>query len=654
MRLTKSRFVAALTCPTKLFYLANTDYANQSAEDTFLAALAEGGFQVGELAKLYFPTGINIETLDVIKAVDQTSELLRKESVIIFEAAIRYQNCFVRVDILEKKGNSIRIHEVKAKSFDGIQDSNFLKTDGSPKASWKKYLYDVAFQKWVCSRALSNHIISAHLMLADKSKKITAAGLNQKFKIQEINGRKKVKVEDNILKEHLTPRILTSVNVDNICADIFTATKHGLEIEETFDQMVQRFSFACEHGQLIEPQLGTHCGQCEFLCSNDEKLLGKKDGRSECFKLKLGIEPSVFEKPTIFNLWNFREKKKFINEGIIQLSDLNEGDVNPSPNDRGLSNSERQWIQVQKAKDNDDTVYLDHKGLRSEMDSWVYPLHFIDFETTMAAIPFGANQTPYEGIAFQFSHHTVDEEGNVKHAGQFLNVEPGYFPNYDFVRALKDELSQDHGSIFRYSNHENTYLNIVLEQLRNDAEPPQDKDDLIIFIKSITKSPKKSNEIWIGERVMIDLLEVVKSFYFDPRTNGSNSIKYILPSILNRSEYLKSKYSTPIYGSASGIPSTNFKSWTWIRNANDGSVADPYTLLPKLFKDKDEHQVLLLSQDDELKNGGAALMAYARMQFEAMSDYEHNELKTALLKYCELDTLAMVMIYEAWKHELLD
>ena len=55
MFLTKSRFVAALTCPTKLFYMADTDYANQSVEDTFLAALAEGGFQVGELAKQYFP-----------------------------------------------------------------------------------------------------------------------------------------------------------------------------------------------------------------------------------------------------------------------------------------------------------------------------------------------------------------------------------------------------------------------------------------------------------------------------------------------------------------------------------------------------------------------------------------------------------------------
>ena len=65
-----------------------------------------------------------------------------------------------------------------------------------------------------------------------------------------------------------------------------------------------------------------------------------------------------------------------------------------------------------------------------------------------------------------------------------------------------------------------------------------------------------------------------------------------------------------------------------------------------------ERQVVLFSKDDELKNGGAALMAYARMQFEIMSDYEREELHTALLKYCELDTLAMVMIVEAWKNEL--
>ena len=86
----------ALTCPTKLFYIANDEYANQSVEDSFLAALADGGFQVGELAKQYFPEGINIKTLDVIKSLEKTKELLKKENVIIFEAAVKHKNCVIK------------------------------------------------------------------------------------------------------------------------------------------------------------------------------------------------------------------------------------------------------------------------------------------------------------------------------------------------------------------------------------------------------------------------------------------------------------------------------------------------------------------------------------------------------------------------------
>ena len=77
-------------------------------------------------------------------------------------------------------------------------------------------------------------------------------------------------------------------------------------------------------------------------------------------------------------------------------------------------------------------------------------------------------------------------------------------------------------------------------------------------------------------------------------------------------------------------------------------VKDPYDLLPKLFPGEISVDKRLLTNEVELKNGGAALMAYAKMQFEDMSDYERGTLENALLKYCELDTLAMVMIYEAW------
>ena len=73
--------------------------------------------------------------------------------------------------------------------------------------------------------------------------------------------------------------------------------------------------------------------------------------------------------------------------------------------------------------------------------------------------------------------------------------------------------------------------------------------------------------------------------------------------------------------------------------------------LPKLFQDTDTATARLLYQGEKLADGGAAMIAWARMQFTAMSDQEREELSAALLKYCELDTFAMVMIYEYWAHE---
>lgn len=46
------------------------------------------------------------------------------------------------------------------------------------------------------------------------------------------------------------------------------------------------------------------------------------------------------------------------------------------------------------------------------------------------------------------------------------------------------------------------------------------------------------------------------------------------------------------------------------------------------------------------------MVAYARLQFEKIGDEERRRLEGALLKYCELDTLAMVMIWQAWEKEL--
>jgi hypothetical protein len=644
--LTKSRFILALECPTKTYYDKKTEYANQKLEDTFLMDLAKGGFQVGELAKHYFPGGHDVKTLDYEEALRQTNDLLKLDRVTIYEAAVRFETLFIRADILIKDGSSLELIEVKAKSYNPQSDS-FVTKGRAIASTWQQYLYDVAFQKYVVESAFPQYAVQAYLMMADKTASCPTDGLNQKFRIKkDENGRKSVTVSPSLCQEDLLSPILCKVNVDECCDLIYSS-----DIKTAgFYDFVAMMADCCINDYKVPPQPSSACGKCEFRATDQELAKGLKSGFHECWKESLGWTDEDFEEATVLDIWNYRKKDQCIKQGRIKLSDIREEDIAPKSGDRpGLSGSQRQWLQVQRAQDNDMTPWIDKENLKQEMSSWAYPLHFIDFETSTAAIPFNRGRRPYEGIAFQYSHHIVHEDGTIVHCGQYLNAEPGIFPNYDFVRNLKRELEKDQGSIFRYSHHENTYLNIIYRQLMEDPNHVPDRDELCSFIRSITQDRDEGE----GPRNMIDMCELVKAYYYDPFMKGSNSIKAVLPAILNSSKYLQDKYSQPIYGAQGGIVSLNYMDWKWIEFEN-GMVKDPYLLLPRMFEDVADINFELLSDDDQLREGGAASAAYARMQFEDMSDYERSELRQALLKYCELDTLAMVMIYEGWKDLLGD
>ncbi|HCS10339.1 MAG TPA: hypothetical protein DIV40_02675, partial [Clostridiales bacterium] len=53
--LTKSRFKLAMECPTKLYYTGKDEYINQNIDDSFLLALAEGGFQQSNVWQALLP-----------------------------------------------------------------------------------------------------------------------------------------------------------------------------------------------------------------------------------------------------------------------------------------------------------------------------------------------------------------------------------------------------------------------------------------------------------------------------------------------------------------------------------------------------------------------------------------------------------------------
>jgi hypothetical protein len=78
--------------------------------------------------------------------------------------------------------------------------------------------------------------------------------------------------------------------------------------------------------------------------------------------------------------------------------------------------------------------------------------------------------------------------------------------------------------------------------------------------------------------------------------------------------------------------------------------------LPPAFSDipREIQDRLESNEDLQIDKGGVASAAYARLQFEDLVPLERQRIREALLRYCELVTLAMAMIVEAWRDWCFD
>lgn len=635
--LTKSRFNIACSCPTKLFYTNKAhEYENSRSKNSLLKTLANEGNRVGALARLYFPDGHLIETLNHNDALAQTDELLLQEEVTLFEAAIRADNLFIRVDILRKHGDSIQLFEVKSKAY-SEQDDGDLTTNARVTSEWLPYVRDVAFQKLVLLRAFPEKHLRTFLFLPDKTKPSPSSDLARKCFESNIS-------TDTLLTEtEQSSPIMQAINTDHLCSQVFDDSyqieNHSLD----FSTYVNTLAAAYREDRKFPPLLTTACIDCEFAINKRSHMTGLKSGRDECWSEILDWSETDFKRPLAFEINGLSKTKKetLLYERRLHIDQVNENDINPTKNDKpGLSLSQRQWMQVRKSIEGDNDSYFDRDGMHNEIATWQFPLHFIDFETCRPAIPFHAGSRPSSLIAFQFSHHVMNADGTIEHAHEFLCTSRQENPNLSFVDALYKAVG-DTGTIVHYAAHEISTLRTINWQLQKHQKKKWNRDALIPFMDSIAPRGNQS-----ASRSVVDLCQLVKRFYYAPSTRGSNSIKAILPAILNESKYLKDRYMQPMYGAIDGIPSKNFQNMSWYTTVN-GTVQDPYSLLPTISTtDADDSNT---EHSIALRNGSSAMQAYADLQCRDWTEQRIQETKLALLRYCELDTLAMVFIVEAWQ-----
>jgi predicted RecB family nuclease len=165
-------------------------------------------------------------------------------------------------------------------------------------------------------------------------------------------------------------------------------------------------------------------------------------------------------------------------------------------------------LMQRRVKDNIEWISAD---LGSALQSVEYPVHHLDFETVMLAVPKYARMKPYQSIPVQWSNHIELESGEIIHQ-EFLHVEASE-PRKRWAERLLESLGGK-GTIVVYSSYEEAMMRQV-----GEAFP-----ELRQAFAAITK------RLW-------DLYPVIKEHYYHPAFQGSYSIKSVLPVMVPQLSY---------------------------------------------------------------------------------------------------------------------
>jgi hypothetical protein len=674
--LTKSRFKLAIECPTKLHYAKpENGYRNGNEGNEFLEALADGGHQVGALAKFRYhpdPYGANItiETLDKEEALRQTRERLQQPGrVVIAEAALAFGTYFVRADILVRDGQRIELIEVKSKSA-----SNADVQKRFPGTEWRPYLYDIAFQSLVAEKVFPGFAIVPKLLLVNKEVPCDVDGLHQNFRIVPDAETRSVRVDvaagfDPAIARNLT--ILREEDVTDVVNKLRTTPVTVSGVGPPHNCALEPFMrWAAGIQQQPDAFFGgltKGCKSCEFRAEHGDTAAS---GLHECWKRAIAAgmldntgDPTDRRTPLSVDIWGGGAGAKSKAAEVLDakrafIFDIKPDDFRPKDDKAatGFTPFERRMAQVEAFRNGPERVI---KELRlADMDVWDWPLHMIDFETSTAALPFFAGLRPYETVAFQFSHHILERAGDtgvrVRHETQWISVDASTNPNIDFVRALRAALMPQgalQGTVFRYHNHENTVLRGLRQVIAGRNDP--DKQQLLNFIDLVTKpsDAEAKQGVQAGPKAMVDLHRLVQEGYYSKVAGGSISLKYILPAILNDAPGVARYFSQPGLFGGPALTSKNFRpqdGHVWLQASHDNN---PYKTLPPIFQGGraflNEMLSRLAGDDGEetaINQGGLAMTAWNFTQFADISADERVAIRDALLRYCELDTLAMVML----------
>jgi len=224
---------------------------------------------------------------------------------------------------------------------------------------------------------------------------------------------------------------------------------------------------------------------------------------------------------------------------------------------------EKQLLQIDLIKSGERIILKDK--IKKFLDSFQYPIYFLDYETLSSVIPFFDGMSPYKDYPFQYSLHVLDKlDSEVRHT-EYLHLE-----NSDPMPSLLKKLRKDIGDTGTIITWNMGYEKSCNEQMANMY--PQYKEFL--------------NQL--NDRIVDLMTPFFEKWFVDKDFFGSSSLKVVLPVV---------------------IPELGYKGM-------------------------------------DVSDGLEARRMWTQTVLEDKNQNNKDEIINDLLKYCELDTFAMVKIFE--------
>ncbi len=538
------------------------------------------------------------------EAEKETAKWLENEEAVICGAVIRNGHFLTRIPILKKSGDNLTIIQVHGKLKKGHHTAVFDRHDRS--RSITGYLLKAAYRYQILEKAYPHHKLSTEFVMPKSRYKSSVEDL-----FQETLGNSNIseacldELEKLFTFTDGTRSVLQIIN--SLPPTHVHHSFSGLSISDALTKIDKLLSLPVE--KLI-PQIHDGCKYCDFRQSSSE-------GKKGCWETFFSNEKLRNPDRHLFELIghsNGRNKsdENFFQENIDQPYNLNTMEQIIKFPSKAISMQQRRALQLLHAK-KEKVPLVWGKSLLKSIEEISYPRHFIDFEAATSAVPMAKGQHVYDPVLFQFSCHTVMENGEMIHT-EWVDEDSREYPHLNFIEALCGIPQIEKGTLVQYSPFERQSL----YRLMNELEMRENFDSTL---KNQLKKVLAGEDNHPTER-FFDLSKIVRDGYYNCFMNEGLTLKETLKNILQVESVLKMDALLPVMLHDITVRVSDTE--------ENGQVKSPYKKM--------------MDEDLKIGDGMAAMSAYISMKSGVVNAKEQKLIPKLLKRYCAMDSYALYII----------